>query len=1278
MDKYELHKEIYIKREWNISESFSMKEWSLFINRYISELSESKSDINDKIEIIGLLLNTENEYKNQLTTALDCQIYEKIIDIGLNILEFYTNQLSEKGDEDSYQYYPELNDPLFNSKIYKKKEFSDYKAAAITKTSFESKPPKQFNRTATQSFVRNYISTQTPYNGILLWHGVGVGKTCATIGIVERFKHIVKLNRKKILVITPSETYTGGWIDEIFNFEKQRLHDGNANIQCTGTSYTKIMEKYQNKTPEFIKKKIHRAIYQNYQFIGFQKFANKVKREMESHSSGKYYPESANIKYISKEFSNRIIVIDEVHGTRSLGGVGKEEDKSIIEVLEKISRYAENTKLILLSATPMYDHVSEIAWLLNLLLLNDNRAPIMSDLLFSSDGKKLLDDDEGLIILKQKSIGYISYLRGEHPQTFPLKLYPTRDILHKDFHSLLYRAENTKMVINKNEIVNIPDDDKLENITLIQNRMSDYQYNNYNTILSTEKDTFTIRSFMASNIIFPNRSGGKLGGLIGDVGFDANLIKLVKQDKYKYKSQNAIQENGKSFLHLDNIQKFSAKYYNIIRLINSCKGIVFIYSKFLKPGAISLALALEENGYDKFSLKGNNENMLSGASNTRRIDHEGKYFDEYKPSNQRAFKSAKYIILTGKVNKIKLNEYVKQLRGEGSNPNIRGEHIKVVIGTGVVEQGLSFHRVREVHILDPWHHLNRLEQAVGRALRYKSHLKLDAPDRNVTVFLHISTPPVTSIEYKDKIELNDERVYRRAYIKDKEIAKITHLLKRNAVDCQLNKESNIITVDKLTNIGVNPTHIITSQGIKIENYNIGSSDRDRICDYRECEFKCIGVEENIDKAPINTDTFSRYFAADLIERIKDYIVFLFTLQYAYRLEDIVEHVETNRISNDREHIYISIHEIIHGNQTIYDKHQRPGTLIYRDSYYIYQPGSIKDELLPFYYRKHDITLQNDRVFIADKTSISTPIIKILTKKKKKVANFSIKAKLKECTSYIREYYTPDYNVDNKDTYPKLDDLIKYYKWMKLEELETVQIIELLINILLKIIKNDSELDCLDKDERIIYDFYYHSTIRESCIYWEHEVDPSSPLPNKPIMFRIIEKDGSQEYYSYIMDANTFKKVPILTKQKLEAKLNYTKLGRATNKKSFNSKIYGYTVFVNGSYQFYVVNKLLFKEVLNADGTTQKKSDRMGAACGTATDAKDKKHLILIINHLLGYSPGDKDEKYGGKTSHTKTKTKKSSRSLCEEIQLLLIHRREVDQIGNNWYFRSYEFYTNDK
>ena len=68
----------------------------------------------------------------------------------------------------------------------------------------------------------------------------------------------------------------------------------------------------------------------------------------------------------------------------------------------------------------MFDTANEIVFLLNLLLLNDKRPTIKSKGIFS--GEKLLES--GVRILKEKSAGYISYLRGNDPLKFPVKLTP--------------------------------------------------------------------------------------------------------------------------------------------------------------------------------------------------------------------------------------------------------------------------------------------------------------------------------------------------------------------------------------------------------------------------------------------------------------------------------------------------------------------------------------------------------------------------------------------------------------------------------------------------------------------------------------------------------------------------------------------------------------------------------------------------------------------------------------------------------------------------------------
>ena len=57
--------------------------------------------------------------------------------------------------------------------------------------------------------------------------------------------------------------------------------------------------------------------------------------------------------------------------------------------------------------------------------------------------------------------------------------------------------------------------------------------------------------------------------------------------------------------------------------------------------------------------------------------------------------------------------------------NKSGEVIKVIIGSPTVAEGLDFKRIREVHIMDPWYHLNKLEQIIGRGIRFCSHSVLE-------------------------------------------------------------------------------------------------------------------------------------------------------------------------------------------------------------------------------------------------------------------------------------------------------------------------------------------------------------------------------------------------------------------------------------------------------------------------------------------------------------------------------------------------------------------------
>ena len=55
-------------------------------------------------------------------------------------------------------------------------------------------------------FVRNFLSFQTPYNGLLLFHGLGTGKTCSSIQVCEDMRtyyNQIGIKKKIIIVASP-------------------------------------------------------------------------------------------------------------------------------------------------------------------------------------------------------------------------------------------------------------------------------------------------------------------------------------------------------------------------------------------------------------------------------------------------------------------------------------------------------------------------------------------------------------------------------------------------------------------------------------------------------------------------------------------------------------------------------------------------------------------------------------------------------------------------------------------------------------------------------------------------------------------------------------------------------------------------------------------------------------------------------------------------------------------------------------------------------------------
>ena len=80
-----------------------------------------------------------------------------------------------------------------------------------------------------QRLLKNFMNRETPYKSLLIFHGVGVGKTCSAVKISESFRDIYVRNNKKIIIVR-KDGLSQGWMDTIYDPEK-------GDNQCSGEEF---------------------------------------------------------------------------------------------------------------------------------------------------------------------------------------------------------------------------------------------------------------------------------------------------------------------------------------------------------------------------------------------------------------------------------------------------------------------------------------------------------------------------------------------------------------------------------------------------------------------------------------------------------------------------------------------------------------------------------------------------------------------------------------------------------------------------------------------------------------------------------------------------------------------------------------------------------------------------------------------------------------------------------------------------------------------------------
>jgi hypothetical protein len=700
-------------------------------------------------------------------------------------------------------YYPDLDDPEFTIKIANNKEFLIHKIPEFPVINnvkeFDEVSNKfcgKFDKMLYQHFVSQYISYRTPYRSILLYHGVGVGKTCSAITISEALLSSQTTSEPMIWVIMP-QSLKNSFKSQVFNIDDFDTFESLSN-QCTDHNYIKLLNIYKST--------FNNNNNNNNNNKGIKEYREKLKTELKAILKTRYdiftydrFAKYINDNYSNKIVENKVIIIDEAHNIRSTNKKIKDTYLALMKCLEK----GVNNRLILLSATPMYNEPRDILELLKLLIINDKRFKIINDNKKVFNNKTFNIEDANVIdLLKSLSSTYISYLKGKNPFTFALKLNPSNSGIKvlesaptKDLNNKLISKENLKWFQNIDEDIVISKlgeaqkkiIDKLEKLDISDDDIDIGDDDDDDDA----KQNNNMKLLQPMNIVFDNDIGIKGFYNFFSKTKDTDPIELKYVDKYK----NALMPDKDN----EHLGKYSGKFLNVCDFIRNSKGIVVIYSRFLLSGIIPIAISLEHLGYTR---EGTN-NILKNAE----IVSDKPVYD--------GIATPKYCILTSDkkeyMGNTKIDDLIKIIN---SDDNYNGAKIKVILITPVASEGLSFYNTREIHLIEPWYHFNRSDQIIGRGIRNCRHNRLKIEDRNVSVFMHAS---VNDDNTRESIDINAFRISTRKYIESKKIDKI---IMDNAIDCHLMKNINYFpkSLFKLDNVNIE-----TSQGALIK-YNFGDEE----------------------------------------------------------------------------------------------------------------------------------------------------------------------------------------------------------------------------------------------------------------------------------------------------------------------------------------------------------------------------------------------------------------------------------------------------------------------
>jgi len=595
-----------------------------------------------------------------------------------------------------------------------------------------------------QVFASAYLDYKSPYQNILIYHGLGSGKTLSAINVYNMLYN-----------------YTPGW--NVFILIKATLKD-----HPWMSDLDKLLR--NNPEKEFMMKNIKFISYDSP--LADRQFMEAVRNSDSTKKNLYMFDETHN--FISNVYSN----VTTKKGRRA---------QTIYDYIIQDKTENEGVRVVLLSGTPAINKAYEIGLLFNLLRPNSfPKSESEFNKLYVTDSEFPVINPLNKNLFQRRIMGLVSYYVGSTIDLYPTKVMHYVDVPMSDYQTDIYNYYE--------EIEDL--------VAMKKTSSSDTLYKTYtrqacnfvfpaiNQRVTGETRPRPNRFKISDEDAEKLQSGKKNKNIEEKAELKMNLERYKKAlDDFinsfdEFLSDKQELDNKKNYTIFDDIELCKKKYNNdfieflksdenksnLFNAMSMCsnkflyiifnlfksKGPVLVYTNYVIMEGIQIfKIYLKYFGFTNFEK---NKDGLVGKDYFRYTEYHGGISKELRTEAINNFNNKK---------------------------NVDGQICKVIMISSAGAEGLSLYNLRQVHITEPNWQETKITQVIGRAFRACFHADLPMKERIVDVYRYKSTRKNNKIT-------TDQHIENSARTKQGLIESFYNTIKEVAVDCNLFRAHNMM------------------------------------------------------------------------------------------------------------------------------------------------------------------------------------------------------------------------------------------------------------------------------------------------------------------------------------------------------------------------------------------------------------------------------------------------------------------------------------------------------